>query len=118
MGLRGALKSPDADVIQAGLHALNLLVRTSEGAGLALAPYCRQLLPPLARCAGREQPDGGACRWRQPTQRKQEQGSHSRMPAGLPQQRPPPTHRPHCLTQNRAPPIHPCKPGMWTTSQT
>lgn len=52
MGLRAALKSPSAQVVQAGLAALNQLVRRCEGAGPALVPFYRQLLPPLARCAG------------------------------------------------------------------
>ena len=51
MPLRAALSSRDADVVQAGLHALGLLLGGSEGAGRALLPYRRQLLPPLARHA-------------------------------------------------------------------
>ena len=49
MGLRGALRSPSADVVQAGLAALNLVVASSEGAGPALVPFFRQLLPPLSK---------------------------------------------------------------------
>ncbi|PRW57653.1 Parkin coregulated like isoform B [Chlorella sorokiniana] len=48
MGLRAALRSPLAEVVQAGLHTIDLLVERCEGAGQALVPYYRQLLPPIA----------------------------------------------------------------------
>jgi hypothetical protein len=52
MPLRAALSSGDADIVQAGVHALGQLLGCSEHAGRALLPYCRQLLPPLARHVG------------------------------------------------------------------
>jgi hypothetical protein len=56
MGLRAALRSPLAEVVQAGLHTIDLLVERCEGAGQALVPYYRQLLPPIAhRCGPRRE---------------------------------------------------------------
>ena len=52
MPLRAALSSRDASIVQAGLHVLGLLLGCSQGAGAALLPYYRQLLPPLARHVG------------------------------------------------------------------
>ena len=49
MPLRGALRSTSADVIQAGLHAIELLIGCCPEGGASLLPYCRQLLPALSR---------------------------------------------------------------------
>lgn len=49
MPLRSSLKSRSAEVIQAGLHALQLLAGCCPQGGAALVPYYRQLLPPISR---------------------------------------------------------------------
>lgn len=52
MALRLPPSHTAPQVIQAGLHALSLLVASSEAAGPALVPFYRQLLPPLGRHTG------------------------------------------------------------------
>lgn len=59
LGLRAALRSPHDDTVMAGLEVVRQLAAHSAEAGVALVPYYRQLLPPLARC-GRRSRRGGA----------------------------------------------------------